>query len=1012
MTGNGPPPKRRRTTNAPVYAEAHAIAQSNATVNHFTGQGNRSTWSQMEGNGSGPGGAVQTRTAQSLVTNPAWHPTTTFTTQPQQRQQESTTMWTNEAAIEANGMTAEDAIVVDYESPYTRPSSTTTVSGRNSGKSPDQTTTATRQGLPSPAPSDENNNSPMVAGAALPARRPSRQSRSSTGFALANSPTAAAPTTVYTTQDSSSRQVPLSQLPHSANMSLPGEATALFGSPMLGQQGYAPSPLLTQQPSPVTAGVILRSNMQMQSPVADQQMQQMQQPLAAPPSLGAFYDLQELLQRINGQLQIYERQDPSGNNICGETGRLCLLREAVQKRDYFYIVLSQVFCLRSVDPVLLPQVMSGISNDSYNHLDELLCANSTMQGPLVQWFANFPKPIMGIYASPQGQAYDAQLREVVQFLQVLPQNWFPIVLESRKRLALPLVQDMTERLRLFSPVLQTTAFRAIARMFWGSSPDLEALVGVHYVDQRTFKPWAKRSPREVERAYAAYKLIFYAWRDHVAKQTSQRVSTNSGHGKPFQIPEQAFAAFGVTMLPHPAIAPMQQRPPYQRQSTDPRQQPQQVRTPSSQPPQPLRTSSFGNYVPTPPSPAEQLLQQLQQEAFNGLQQVPAIQHTLPQPRGQRRLFPSDRDCPRAQPTHPDSTRAALHQAHLRSPIPGFAEVQPGAPKLFRHVKCCVLSPTRMEKDIPMQSFTFDAEDYMHRLAKTKVHPDHLGQSIRLPQAGTVTFRLRCCREDQNQGFLDLSSWVTSNCFWPETVYFDINGNPLEPRRKLQHGRYQALDLTPHIKSGMNELKVLVNRASSDTSPFDFAIAVEVVETISEESIINGIPTVGATASLNEIQSSLAGDVNDADDDVVMTSGVMNINLFDPISGARIFDTPVRGSKCKHRDPFDLDTFLSTRKRDKPGYPAVVDDWLCPICRGDVRPDELRKDAFLIQVRQHLELLNALDTRAIAVNAEGSWTIKDEERTGVRSGSLEAEEQGAEARSRAAKKAAPVVIELD
>ncbi|KAK4541881.1 hypothetical protein LTR36_007245 [Oleoguttula mirabilis] len=1122
MVGNGPSPKRRRTDNGPVSAEA--IAQSNATVNHFTGQGSRQNrWMQgltSEANGeggvSGRGGAVQTRISSGINTGLTRN--TPSTAQPQQ--QESPTGIPSLAGLEGvegaalieslvgghgdptgtssynfrsmediftaagtNGTTSEDAILVDYESPNVSTYPRTTGIPHNSRKSLEaQARTATRQGLPSPAPSDENSNSLAVAEAAGAPRRPGRPSASDiTGFANASS--TASPTTIYRMQDGSLQQVPLSQLPHPVQRTLPSNAPAAHGSPRLLQNvhTHAPSPLQRHQPSPVTAGPspnMVSSSLQTQNPAGfgaqwpqspqaasptwlaaheqrlrqiqqRQQAQQRQQP-APPLPLGAFFDSQALLLGISGQLQVFERRDPSGRSVRGETGRLCLLRDAVQKGDYFYIVLSQLLCLRSISPTSLPASMGRIKSDSYDYLDALLCANSTLHNPLVQWFADFPRPIMQIYSAPhgEGQAYEAQVRSVVQFVEYLPLHWGTMVMESRRREAPPLVQDMSEKLWLFSPVLQTTAFRAIARTFWGNTPDveagIEALVEVHHVDQRTFHPLSKRSPADLQRAYAGYKFVFDAWQMHdqatkqaMAEQIHQRSSSSNGyHPPPFRVPTEAWAAFGINVQqhqqqqqqqPNPALLHQQQQRAQNTRLAS--QQPRQTQTPTQniqagpQRPQPQRTPSQSNTAaPAMPSasPVQQLQQQLhqQQSAFSTYQPVPAIRSGPPLPRGKRPLFPAEKDCPRPQPTHPDTTRAALHQAHLRSPIAGWADVQPGAPKLYRHVKACSLSPTRIDKDKPVQTLVFEIGAEMLRLAKTKVHPDYVGQSIRLLQDGSVTFRLRCCREDRRTGFPTESSWVTSDCYWPETAYFDINGEPLEPRRKLQHGRYQAMDLTPYIRAGENELKVTINRSSTDTSPFDFAVGVEMVETMSEERVVGGIETIGVEESVTAIKDLLSGGGKELDDDdVVMTSSAMNISLFDPFSGSKIFDTPVRGRDCKHRDPFDLDTFLATRKREKAGYPTVVDGWLCPHCRGDVRPELLRKDAFLMRVREDLELLGQLDTRAIVVNADGSWSVKEEERTGVRSSSLEREEAQVVAKTTtgtktAARKPAPVVIELD
>jgi hypothetical protein len=58
----------------------------------------------------------------------------------------------------------------------------------------------------------------------------------------------------------------------------------------------------------------------------------------------------------------------------------------------------------------------------------------------------------------------------------------------------------------------------------------------------------------------------------------------------------------------------------------------------------------------------------------------------------------------------------------------------------------------------------------------------------------------------------------------------------------------------------------------------------------------------------------------------------------------------------------------------------------------VRPQTLVEDGFLTQVREDLAVKGLLDTRAIVVEADGSWKPRVEaERSGVRSASLEREE---------------------
>ncbi|EME82777.1 uncharacterized protein MYCFIDRAFT_211154 [Pseudocercospora fijiensis CIRAD86] len=147
-----------------------------------------------------------------------------------------------------------------------------------------------------------------------------------------------------------------------------------------------------------------------------------------------------------------------------------------------------------------------------------------------------------------------------------------------------------------------------------------------------------------------------------------------------------------------------------------------------------------------------------------------------------------------------------------------------------------------------------------------------------------------------------------------------------------------------------------------------------------------------------MKKTLAGYDNGEDDDFAVTSSSMIIKVFDPYSSSKLVDTPVRGQKCLHKDVFDLEIFLSMCKREQPGWPSVVDCWRCPLCRGDVRPQTLILDEFLAKVVADLKSRNLTDTRAIVLEADGSWKPRAEERTGVRSPSLEREMRGSASRS--------------
>lgn len=162
----------------------------------------------------------------------------------------------------------------------------------------------------------------------------------------------------------------------------------------------------------------------------------------------------------------------------------------------------------------------------------------------------------------------------------------------------------------------------------------------------------------------------------------------------------------------------------------------------------------------------------------------------------------------------------------------------------------------------------------------------------------------------------------------------------------------------------------------------YFIGVEVIEILQHDQVLDMVRKnrISATSSLEKIKRSLAGPADEDDDDIAMVVSDLSIDLADPFT-ARIFDTPVRGISCLHRECFDLETFLLTRnsKPKRAGQPCMIDVWKCPLCGKDARPYSLQIDDFLLSVRQTLEAQGNLDAKAIWVGADGNWRPKIEKR---------------------------------
>jgi len=161
--------------------------------------------------------------------------------------------------------------------------------------------------------------------------------------------------------------------------------------------------------------------------------------------------------------------------------------------------------------------------------------------------------------------------------------------------------------------------------------------------------------------------------------------------------------------------------------------------------------------------------------------------------------------------------------------------------------------------------------------------------------------------------------------------------------------------------------------------YGWFLAVETIEILQHNQILeichqNRIP---ATLTLNKIKKSLAGPSGD-DDEIAMVTSDLSIDLADPFM-SRIFEIPVRGSSCLHRECFDLETFLLTRnsKPKRQDQPSMIDVWKCPLCGNDSRPYSLQIDDFLVSVRATLAEQGNLDVKGILIGADGQWRPKED-----------------------------------
>lgn len=339
-------------------------------------------------------------------------------------------------------------------------------------------------------------------------------------------------------------------------------------------------------------------------------------------------------------------------------------------------------------------------------------------------------------------------------------------------------------------------------------------------------------------------------------------------------------------------------------------------------------------------------------------------------RSSRLLVPPSSAQPR-QLAIPNPMQLALHQVHLRDPT--LISKETSTPIHYRYVSAFVLSPQLLSAD-PIEEIHFDVNtEQLSRIPKFSNGKGEAPPTAHF-DSRTLMFYLRCCSAAKDFA----TAWALEETVWPTWLYFSLNDEPLELRRKLQHGKCLPVDVTRHLRE-KNTLKIFTNIASDWQAP-KHSIAVETVSFSTKEFLKHDCLTK-RVLSAEEVRASITSSLTKSagqDDDIEITASSVTIPMFEPFSGARIFDIPVRGVDCLHRHAFDLDVFLNTRGFEGEYSNRVSKmDWKCPICGSDTRPQSLVVDGFLQEVRQVLETAGSLNTRTIIVESDGSWKTKPE-----------------------------------
>lgn len=356
-------------------------------------------------------------------------------------------------------------------------------------------------------------------------------------------------------------------------------------------------------------------------------------------------------------------------------------------------------------------------------------------------------------------------------------------------------------------------------------------------------------------------------------------------------------------------------------------------------------------------------------------QVPQIPTTRPPAPAALPLLPPEGHRA-SQIVQPNPVRLGLHQADLRDPVKQLVRLTPEGgveeTALYQYLGGFSLSPTRIDPDVFSYrwKFSISADDYK-RFPRYQ-HNENGQRSIRTFLPGCRTYRLRTIALPDSQKEKVENFWPTANTTWPSVLYIFVNNKEMYVRRKLHNGKDLPLDITRHLREGENEVNVHFLLGPGECKNFHYALGVEMMEISEYNTVLAIIRKDPASETCARIKERLKPTTDD--DELAVVTDSLTIPLIDPFM-ARIFNTPARSIYCNHIECFDLETFITTRKSVS-GHTPMIDNWLCPICKADARPQFLTVDNFFVDVREELKRTGCLETaQSIQIEADGKWTAK-------------------------------------
>lgn len=702
--------------------------------------------------------------------------------------------------------------------------------------------------------------------------------------------------------------------------------------------------------------------------------------------------------------------------------RLSWLQDACQRSDLFFLHLNQLFCMWNMNPQTVRYLgMSKNCDAGFAVLELLFGKNTDLPRELLAFLAGWPNSTYSLEFNEEMKAWTTKM---ASFLPKFGANWSAFRQRCLQRKVPPMIAEIIHHLGCpFSTILPRAIFCSIQTQINPTCPQVLQNAVFHYfssnvLDVQNNKPGCADFPNfkaGYQSIYARYSrtpglsreqvleirdiLIHYDSptpfsRSSIADQAQYRISSPQ---VPLSVNAPSATATTTTdtapglptnpvhsdhrqVSSGPPRTPTTDSPtiakPMLASSASPVQQASPVLV--QQQPQSLHSAMRPPNLPTPYAPSNV-------PSTTAVMTQPATTvPTLPLlvsghvPVATERLLPKDISHLPDFLVNPDPVQESLHQVQFRQPLAELKVPLSGDQRLYQYIQGFALKPHAWLPSIGFIRLTFDVSDELSN-RRSEAFEQPMGPFV-IPKRAigidSVLFNLRCTKIGDRRSTNELeASWAALPTSWPQHIFISINNNHLEIRRKRHNRRDLPIDVTSFVVSGKNEVKISIHPEANERD-LKHGIAVEVIGFCDHDRAVTLPEKIDAGKSLKSITSVMAPQQDSNDDDLVLVDDSMTISIADPFS-SRVFTIPVRGRNCKHRECFDLETFLKSRQSDNKDALTSVYAWQCPICKGDARPCNLVLDEFFREVRDRVVERGQEEARAIIVRSDGTWEVKQD-----------------------------------